>query len=134
MMENDTSPFLKEPGRAKETHFNLTASLPTLKKLKAGDLLHFKSEGNRLLILDSQQEVLGEVDGPDLRQKIGWALKNSIEVWAAILERNKKTVSVLIKTGAAVFPDEPDDLGEDLRFSKEGGEEEDEDEEIETTS
>lgn len=120
-MDYRTSLFLKEPGRAKETRLELTAALPDLKKIQAGDILKFKTDDDRILITDSEGKKLGEVEAEDLKQKIKWALKHGKDIFAVALGREKKSVGLLIKTEVPIFKDEPEEIGEDTRFAEEEG-------------
>lgn len=119
-MDNRTALFIKEPGRAKEIRLELTAPLPALKKLKAGDILDFKSEDGRLLVTNDKSAELGEMEPGDLKEKIQWALQKNKEVFAVVLDREKKKVGLLIKTDAPLFKDDPEESG-DLRLFAETG-------------
>jgi hypothetical protein len=121
-MADRTSLFLKEPGRAKETHLELTASPADLKKLKVGDLLKFKTSGDQIQITDEAGKTLGEIEPGDLKQKIHWALEHAKDIFAVVLGREKKRVALLIKTEAPLFKDEPEEIGEDLQALEEGAE------------
>lgn len=121
-MDYRTSLFLKEPGRAKETHLELTAALPDLKKLKVGDILRFQAAADRILIAEGSGKELGEIEAGDLKQKVKWALKYGKDIFAVVLGREKKRVALLIKTEAPLFKDEPEEIGEDSRLFEEGAE------------
>lgn len=121
-MDYRTSLFLKEPGRAKEIHLDLTAALPDLKKLKVGGILRFKLGDDQVFITDGEGNKLGEIEPGDLKQKIKWALKHDKDIFAVVLGREKKSVALLIKTEAPLFKDEPEEIGEDSHLFEEGAE------------
>lgn len=123
-MDYRTSLFLKEPGRAKETHLELTAALPDLKKLKVGGILRFKRGDDRVFITDDAGNKLGEIEAGDLKQKIKWALLHDKDIFAVVLSREKKRVALLIKTEAPLFKDETEEIGEDAHLLEETLEEE----------
>lgn len=106
--------FIKEAGKSKETTLELSGSLNDIKKLETGDILNFVVAGGDIVLTGPDGKKVGVLEDTELRFKIRWALKKDGVVSAVIVDRDKKTVRIIIKSDISIFTEEEEEkLGEE---------------------
>lgn len=98
-MKAPASFFIKEPGKAKQFSLKSIAPSEVLRKLEPAEILSLKIKGNKVLVVNSQGNILGEVAEENSVQ----LLKAKKKLIPIFIGRQKKILEILVIAEETLF-------------------------------